>query len=185
MSQDALAQARSLIKGQRFDEARELLETIRTNPSARMLLDKLDDVLMDDVRSQRGASNTPDELAIFDKAKELIKDGKYSEAKAVLELIEDNLTAQSWISRLDARLFEEKAYRKSMSLDNPEGKNWGISIILCVLFGYLGFHRFYTGHIGIGLIQMFTGGGLGIWWLIDLVMIITRSYRDSNGNKLV
>lgn len=43
---------------------------------------------------------------------------------------------------------------------------------------------FYTGKIGIGFIQLFTFGGLGIWWLVDLITILTGNYKDANGNLL-
>ena len=43
---------------------------------------------------------------------------------------------------------------------------------LCLFGGYLGLHRFYMGHNGIAVLQMITAGGLGIWWIIDLIRIV-------------
>ena len=39
---------------------------------------------------------------------------------------------------------------------------------LCLFGGYLGLHRFYMGHNGIGALQLATLGGAGIWWISDL-----------------
>jgi len=64
-------------------------------------------------------------------------------------------------------------------------KDWLTTLILCIFLGVFGVHRFYTGHIAIGVIQLLTLGGCGIWWLIDLVMIATGSYTDSNGFPLL
>jgi TM2 domain-containing membrane protein YozV len=64
-------------------------------------------------------------------------------------------------------------------------KDWLTTLLLCIFLGFLGVHRFYTGHIVIGLIQLFTFGGCGIWWLIDLIMIATGSFTDSNGLPLL
>lgn len=63
-------------------------------------------------------------------------------------------------------------------------KDWLTTLLLCIFLGYLGIHRFYTGHTVIGIVQLLTAGGCGIWWLVDLIMIITDSYRDSNGLQL-
>ncbi len=63
-------------------------------------------------------------------------------------------------------------------------KDWLTTLLLCVFLGPLGVHRFYSGSIGIGLLQLFTAGGCGVWWIIDLVMIITNSYKDGNGFPL-
>ena len=66
-----------------------------------------------------------------------------------------------------------------------EGKAWLTTLLLCIFLGGLGIHRFYTGHTTIGIIQILTGGGCGIWALIDLIQIITGSYRDAQGNPLL
>ncbi len=63
-------------------------------------------------------------------------------------------------------------------------KDWLTALLLCIFLGGLGIHRFYTGHTVIGIVQLLTAGGCGIWWLVDLIMIITDSYRDSNGLPL-
>lgn len=56
--------------------------------------------------------------------------------------------------------------------------------LLCFFFGVFGVHRFYTGKTMTGIVQLFTLGGLGIWWMIDLIMIITGSFTDGDGEKI-
>jgi TM2 domain-containing membrane protein YozV len=48
-----------------------------------------------------------------------------------------------------------------------------------------GAHRFYAGKVGTGLLQLFTFGGFGIWWLVDMIMIIVGAFTDSEGEKIV
>jgi len=56
--------------------------------------------------------------------------------------------------------------------------------ILCFFLGYLGIHRFYTGHTKVGVIQLLTGGGLGIWALWDFIQILRNRYLDAQGQML-
>lgn len=77
---------------------------------------------------------------------------------------------------------------RQINVINPETQEikskWITTLLLCWFLGVFGVHRFYTGHTLIGLIQLFTLGGCGIWALIDLVLIIVGSYKDSDGNIL-
>ena len=63
-------------------------------------------------------------------------------------------------------------------------KNWLATLLLCLFIGGIGVHRFYVGKVGTGILQLITLGGCGIWTLIDLIMIITGSFTDKNGNKI-
>ena len=58
------------------------------------------------------------------------------------------------------------------------GRNWMTAALLCLFLGWLGVHRFYTGHIITGILQLLTFGGFGIWVLIDLVMIYADGFKD-------
>ena len=65
-----------------------------------------------------------------------------------------------------------------------EPKEWLVTLLLCFFVGVLGIHRFYTGHIGIGVAQLLTFGGCGIWALIDFILILVGSYKDAEGRPL-
>jgi len=56
--------------------------------------------------------------------------------------------------------------------------------VLCLLLGGFGAHRFYVGKIGTGILMLLTLGGLGIWVLIDLVVILCGEFTDKAGNKI-
>ncbi len=60
-----------------------------------------------------------------------------------------------------------------------------VALLLCLLVGCLGVHRFYVGKIGTGILIIVTFGGFfGIWVLIDLIMIIVGSFTDKDGLAL-
>jgi uncharacterized RDD family membrane protein YckC len=63
-------------------------------------------------------------------------------------------------------------------------KSKSTTFLLCFFFGGLGVHRFYLGKLITGILMLLTGGGLMIWWLVDLYRIITGRLKDKQGNDL-
>ena len=59
-----------------------------------------------------------------------------------------------------------------------------VAFLLCFFLGALGVHRFYVGKVGSGIAQILTLGGLGIWVLIDLIMILCGAFTDKEGNAI-
>ncbi|BDU76901.1 TM2 domain-containing protein [Mesoterricola sediminis] len=68
--------------------------------------------------------------------------------------------------------------------DAGEPKSWTVTLLLCFFLGALGVHRFYLGHTVIGIIQLFTLGGCGIWALIDFIIILVGGMKDASGRPL-
>jgi hypothetical protein len=58
------------------------------------------------------------------------------------------------------------------------------ALLLSIFLGWLGIDRFYLGWTGLGVIKLLTVGGLGIWWIIDIILVATGNLRDRSGLPL-
>jgi TM2 domain-containing membrane protein YozV len=67
---------------------------------------------------------------------------------------------------------------------NPQ-RSFLTALLLSIFVGWLGVDRFYLGHIGLGILKLLTGGGCGIWYLIDIILIATRQVKDAEGRPLL
>jgi TM2 domain-containing membrane protein YozV len=55
---------------------------------------------------------------------------------------------------------------------------YGVAVVLVVLFGYIGAHRFYAGRNITAVVQAITLGGFGVWWVIDILVVSLGQFRD-------
>lgn len=66
----------------------------------------------------------------------------------------------------------------------PQQKEWLVALLLSIFVGSLGIDRFYLGYVGLGILKLLTGGGCGIWWLVDLILIVMDKLPDAQGRPL-
>jgi TM2 domain len=67
---------------------------------------------------------------------------------------------------------------------DPSDKSRGIATALAALLGPFGAHRFYVGKTGSGALMAATLGGLGLWWLYDLIVVAAGDFRDIEGRRV-
>ena len=70
-------------------------------------------------------------------------------------------------------------FRESVS-----NRDWLVALVLSVIVGTLGVDRFYLGKIGTGILKLLTFGGLGVWTIIDIILIAIKKLDDKEGLKL-
>ena len=63
----------------------------------------------------------------------------------------------------------------------PSAKKWEVALGLSLCYGYIGLDRFYLGDVGAGIAKMLTAGGLGIWWLADIIHLANLRATDAHG----
>jgi TM2 domain-containing membrane protein YozV len=68
---------------------------------------------------------------------------------------------------------------------NESDKSRLITLLLCGFLGCFGVHRFYVGKIGTGILMLVTGGGFGIWWIIDVILIVVGSFTDKQNQPVL
>ena len=105
---------------------------------------------------------------------------------------EQAITSMSKVAQIKTAIKVKKELKKVIKqaekkealpgADAEEGKSQLIALILAALVGVLGIHRFYLGYTGIGVAQLLTAGGCGVWALIDLIRIITGDLKPKDGD---
>lgn len=68
--------------------------------------------------------------------------------------------------------------------DGPSDKSRSVALLLAFFLGMFGGHRFYAGRPETGALMLITLGGLGLWWLYDLILVAAGGFRDGD-NRLI
>jgi TM2 domain-containing membrane protein YozV/predicted Ser/Thr protein kinase len=58
------------------------------------------------------------------------------------------------------------------------------AFLLALFFGVFGAHRFYVGKYGTAILQLCTLGGLGIWAIIDCILLLCQAFTDGQGRRV-
>ena len=59
------------------------------------------------------------------------------------------------------------------------------AILITILLGELGVHRFMAGKIGTGIIWLLTGGCFAVGWIIDIVKVANGSFTKKDGTPWI
>ena len=98
------------------------------------------------------------------------------EIKKLNDLLKDRVITQ-----------EEFDLQKEKLLNSPtttSTTDWLTLFLLTFFVGVLGVHRFYVGKIGTGFLMLLTLGGLGVWFLVDLILVVTGQFTNKEGQKI-
>ena len=98
------------------------------------------------------------------------------EIKKLNDLLRDRVITQEEFDSQKEKLLDSST--KTNSTD------WLALFLLTFFFGVLGVHRFYVGKIGTGVLMLITLGGLGIWFLVDLILVVTGQFTNKDGQKI-
>jgi len=107
-------------------------------------------------------------------------------------IIEPEKFTKKLVRKISKRIREDKQ-PEEIQTDLPQSKKETaivsdkkrlLATIICAGFGIFGAHRFYAGKNKSGVLQLLTIGGLGIWYIVDFLIILFGEFTDSEGKKI-
>jgi TM2 domain-containing membrane protein YozV len=97
-----------------------------------------------------------------------------------------SVTTEQLLTKKDLKKAIKEVKKEAAKKDKQDGSSSGksqlVALLLAAFIGVLGIHRFYLGYTTIGVLQILTLGGCGIWSLIDFIRILTGDLKPANGD---
>ncbi|XP_065200932.1 TM2 domain-containing protein almondex [Planococcus citri] len=78
-----------------------------------------------------------------------------------------------------------RTFLKKLRCNWTRGHKWSTALILSITLGGFGADRFYLGHWQEGIGKLFSFGGLGVWTLVDVLLIAIRYLGPADGSFYV
>ncbi len=113
---------------------------------------------------------------------------KPSKQLELLKMVQKNLQQQKAAKGLThkqkrtLRKVNRKIKKAERKGNSSGGKKWIVAVLLSFFAGVLGIDRFYLGYTTLGIIKLLTLGGLGVWALIDFILILIRALKPKDGD---
>jgi TM2 domain-containing membrane protein YozV len=82
---------------------------------------------------------------------------------------------------MDKKTYAARRLQQDIRDPNASQQSRSVALLLSIFLGFFGVHRFYAGRIGSGFGMLFTLGGLGIWWIVDIVIVACGQLKDGEG----
>lgn len=74
----------------------------------------------------------------------------------------------------DVLCLGRRTFLKKLPCNWTSGYKWSTALLLSITLGGFGADRFYLGHWQEGIGKLFSFGGLGVWTIIDVILIAIR-----------
>ena len=112
-----------------------------------------------------------------------MNNNKYDDLQKLADLKDKGAITIEEFEWQKSKLLNELETEKAIDINISE-KSRLVAFLLCFFFGVIGVHRFYVRKVGTGIVQILTLGGLGVWTLIDMIIILAGSFKDKDGKVI-
>lgn len=85
----------------------------------------------------------------------------------------------------DVLCLGKRTFNKNLLCNWTGGYKWSTALLLSITLGGFGADRFYLGHWQEGIGKLFSFGGLGVWTLIDVILISLRYLGPADGSLYI
>lgn len=74
-------------------------------------------------------------------------------------------------------------FREGVPCIKYSGHYFTTTLLYSILLGFLGVDRFCLGHTGTAVGKLLTLGGIGVWWVVDVILLVTNSLQPEDGSN--
>lgn len=158
------------------NEAQIQKNQIKTVEQSQKEVNTTDIVLESTIPEDNISASVDNEVVIVPSQKTVAFDIK---ANTIISKVKSTSETKSVTTR---KVIKEKKKAEKNNSDDGSGKSQLVALLLCILIGVLGIHRFYLGYTGIGILMLLTGGLCGLLVIIDLIRILTGDLKPVDGD---